>query len=912
MTQIPLDPGKRIWPCGPEYANITPLETFNIHIISEGYKDDGLGTTKAQFERDCYDVVLDLLKISPFNLLNDWSKQFAVYTYFNQSPRQNSGIPDYVSDPSQYEMPFETWIELDSNNQALRLHFNPDLVINKLNTGKIVNDTIDSTGNSVPHTFKFSEIFSSYEPIADHPEFTRANGIIILLFPQYQSFDIMKVKDGILAFPNTRRHGRAVAWQIALSMGLLPEYELSGIDKQSPTQSDLIEYLKNSPNIIYSPSPLPNPYTLNNNFKWHYLMTSQERGIPLTVQSHDPNQVFNPSLADPVSVFTFDLLQGGAGYREKVYRTSAPCILKHKYGETPYMVDLKTDFCPVCNAVLRDIIMGTALAKIYAEKRTIATQKLKYDTVPWENETISHLKNGNQIETQTGGIDYPPILTLNGEYWSYKLHIENTNSFNVLKISQVKVKGQQRPTSYITEDVLDWLQFKDIGVYFDGDSNFYPFDFRMAFQNKRVVKYEGASSSGHYGDKFHHGIKLSFFDDYEGTCKVNVELSISCREPSNDFDPGELALALKMYPQISLSWEPMPEGTPNARRVTKFSGKVELLVSTHHNAQHPYCGIDNRNNIDLFTDTNTSVLTHSPLDRKRKYNPPPNYPPVTFIPNMHIVLSWCNIFDYYFSNESLRDNYNSQRKIIGVWGPNNYQFEFSRIGNTSYPNGNFNLYVIKAPRQGHYDNVHVSGSMGYYPVPNQDSRVIAAPICAEDCLHLHWRWGQSATIPALGAYVSNYLSNSNVATRTRNQFLGWGHDQYTAQSNSQSLAPLIPPNQHLEVEIEEVSLFRKRISYNVSVIEPKPVHKQVILEQGLAWAAKLYNISNLKRIDSFLNNVDPIDDSLSDYEYVREAYYRIRFFDSDGNFNMKRTPQIPEGSFQTTPLTGPQTSLENL
>jgi V8-like Glu-specific endopeptidase len=52
--------------------------------------------------------------------------------------------------------------------------------------------------------------------------------------------------------------------------------------------------------------------------------------------------------------------------------------------------------------------------------------------------------------------------------------------------------------------------------------------------------------------------------------------------------------------------------------------------------------------------------------------------------------------------------------------------------------------VMKVPRQGAYDNVHIAPAMLASLLPLIPStRVVMAPVCAHDCFHMHWRWSKA-------------------------------------------------------------------------------------------------------------------------------------------------------------------------
>jgi hypothetical protein len=161
------------------------------------------------------------------------------------------------------------------------------------------------------------------------------------------------------------------------------------------------------------------------------------------------------------------------------------------------------------------------------------------------------------------------------------------------------------------------------------------------------------------------------------------------------------------------------------------------------------------------------------------------------------------------------------------------------------PDGVLRRPLTKEPRQAAYDNMHLHGTMGTVgnisaTDPLATPRVMA-PGCGHSCFHAHWRWGNStyflsAANPAhpdlsvlslvLSAAVSDglvtLLTSSGLGTEDATdavaaalwnwapgvlapplseKYLGWSSDGPNSRSNQTPGAPLIPPNQRLEIAV---------------------------------------------------------------------------------------------------------------
>jgi peptidoglycan hydrolase-like protein with peptidoglycan-binding domain len=112
--------------------------------------------------------------------------------------------------------------------------------------------------------------------------------------------------------------------------------------------------------------------------------------------------------------------------------------------------------------------------------------------------------------------------------------------------------------------------------------------------------------------------------------------------------------------------------------------------------------------------------------------------------------------------------------------------------------------VTKVERQGMFDNVHVAPVMDY-----QGVAAYMAPLCHHDCLHIHWRWGESYTDKPV---------------------TGWAGGKPYQKPGS----PMIPENQTLQV-----SVTGPRVIYSPSA-GPVPAGVwQIFMHHGTGYVSSL-------------------------------------------------------------------------
>ena len=282
--------------------------------------------------------------------------------------------------------------------------------------------------------------------------------------------------------------------------------------------------------------------------------------------------------------------------------------------------------------------------------------------------------------------------------------------------------------------------------------------------------------------KAQKGEKLSAFLAKK---RVIVCLSLVCCKERDDWDPGNLLDAARIYPHMMV----MTNFDMDESKGEKIESK--LLISRPPASTMKCHGQEDAMNEEivpiLVSDRNdtTTLLKDRKFVEKMKQE---GKKALLFqmiadqvdedpwvIPNLP---HWDNLFSYYDVNPSIRARYN----VVDPYKDLRYT-----LNNVKYDNG-YGSYVIKLPRQGEFDNLHLAPTMkmpykeiARLPDPAQYhtlglDHIAMAPFCAHDCLHTHWRWSDLST---------------------KKQVLGWG----AQGANSHAGAPLVPLNQKVDIEL---------------------------------------------------------------------------------------------------------------
>ena len=282
-----------------------------------------------------------------------------------------------------------------------------------------------------------------------------------------------------------------------------------------------------------------------------------------------------------------------------------------------------------------------------------------------------------------------------------------------------------------------------------------------------------------------------------------------CCTPNNRFEPTGVGRVARFYPRSYLMAN-VPFRLSEA--VTHMSRPAH---AQHAHGQHDHSDANANANADAsdgasheyhggyYTDSNISVLLQGDLLPK-----------------------WPNFFSYY-SHDDRRKYHVVKSKQLTERSDSTNLLILKDKGLQPYVYAK----VLKMPRQGAFDNLHIapamiapavirkirqSGSAGasWKSLDN----IHMAPVCHHDCFHLHWRWGAALHMP----FEVRHLK-------------GWGADGPYQEIG----APMIPKNQDLYVECPETN----QVVYRVEIEdEISPLRWQVFMDHGAGYMVGLEEI----------------------------------------------------------------------
>ena len=611
---------------------------------------------------------------------------------------------------------------------------------------------------------------------------------------------------------------------------------------------------------------------------------------------------------DPYAENLTALFEGGAGYRANVFRCAPDCLLRRRLpadwngaGVDPLAWDSapdNLDYCVACTAYLRNRL----IAKPRAKQTPFAEQKHHFEKISWGNgrrggPIADTLGPGPQWTFGEGR--HPETDT--DDFWTYTLRLDPAAGLVLTEMRDVR---RRQGSLDHNRPVADELRYRDMAATVR-DAN--------GSVNSRVPLDLGAAiAAGNYTLTFGEAGKLTAHDplwqegfllraeiEVMGLVRVTLEQSLCLRRAWNDFDPTRAVVAIKVYPELAYTWEPLVDGATvealhgciwiNARPISEPSMQHSDLIQLPGDPPIPNSSPEENVLTTWFAETDpwenavsinfrARSLPHRHFDiagHPSIYHPPVGYPAITSV-------FYAGLFDYWLKQEhapttsdptGLRGE--TAMEIIGVRHP--ADAASGRFGsyrahnpNSLAPDELAYIEMERKTRQGQYDNVHNHGWMGW--AKNPTSMAIAsppqplrmAPVCGQACVHLHWRW-----LPFAETLFSA-IDDSTWDMDWSYGYMGWGDDPATATSHQYSATPLIPPNQRLRIAITPVAhrrgggasdnpgaasvlpgttdthgvrvsatldISNRAIWYDVDIANPVPRgQKQVIFEQGWGYA----------------------------------------------------------------------------
>jgi len=464
-------------------------------------------------------------------------------------------------------------------------------------------------------------------------------------------------------------------------------------------------------------------------------------------------------------------------------------------------------------------------------------------------------------------------------YWEFDV---NWTVSGGLKLSNLKLRNTMEQGS--SENVFESIEFPVVKIVFD-DGHEEDFDLHGTLV---FAHYSTLTITGENEPRVQHGFRVrgdNFFVKDGKTIQVTATFSVALFGPGTDFDPGATQHVMKVFPQVGLEWEKL-DGVVNdpqyviknlsgtgSFKVKQFKAAVKMVVNLNH--QHM---MDIRNYASFFTDSNETFDVFT--DRYREFQADLIGDLGTYMSALlssiagaqaaaaatyigaqttewmveRTLPAWYNLFDYLLpaiTNEM-------KVKTVDTYGNSN-----SRAAEYKWPQGqpsdDYDLDLKKQRRQMAFDNVHVHGYMGESAFGDT---AIHAPFCGMACLHLHWRWSLLANVTGMAEYLDF------------DTFSGWGEWAlsqeavvFTSPNSHETIgAPLIPPNQELELAIANKTTTYanlatasaaldsdvKAIWYVATANDPNATELQVFMEHGCGYAFKYHNNISAKIVAVYL------------------------------------------------------------
>jgi hypothetical protein len=590
------------------------------------------------------------------------------------------------------------------------------------------------------------------------------------------------------------------------------------------------------------------------------------------------------NVAADADAATIRLVTGAAGFRSGVFRCDAPCLLVQVPGPerdagaagspvgTPAV-----GLCPVCTTVVTGML-GSPVSTEAVRRRSLDQQLSEYEAAGWigpDPTRVPVTAAGAAARTVSG-------TTEGGAVWTAQVAVTREAG---LVITGLKL--QQRPGDPMaaSEDVAESITFA--GIAYDVDGQLQALAVGDALDNTDAPP-ELEVRTGTAG-RARLGVRLRLHWRPRDGLGVHADLSLVCRSVYNDFDPGGAAEACKFYPQLTLRWSRRNRAVAAVRRL---SGEVVVTATNRlmgamggHDHGHPDGMVPERQTVMLLADSNASMTDHvydlavpvtwlsgrlmGNFDSPRGLAAFANWLAFSRQP---VLPEWSWLFDY----GRRVDVGAAELTHVVVWeSADTARGARRRTAITNWPlrpdpalGGAPAETVVKLPRQGGYDNIHVNADMG---LDTQGRAMIAAPFCADVCLHLHVRWGTEA---AAGAQEPL-------------PFLGWSDGPH-AMSHSRLGAPLVPPNQRITFGVQRPDTAHTRIRYAAEIVAPIADRRQVVLEQGLGFAFTYNGLAfpdRAKLAGAYGGALSPLvtagfvaGTDAQVRQFFRTIYERIRFY----------------------------------
>ena len=507
----------------------------------------------------------------------------------------------------------------------------------------------------------------------------------------------------------------------------------------------------------------------------------------------------------------FHLVEGGAGFRTHVVRCDRDCLMRRipaqisgtlePAGTRPPALPIQSTmrvFCKACEARLRSVITGR-IGVTLEPRVEIDSQRRLFDSIAWQDRT----------EMPIASVALTSQSKANAPAWSCAADFSGASfAFTDISLSNVDYWASVSPPH--VAHVLQRVAFEGLRLTF-ADGTVKALSVADGLTSATMPPRFAVSLQGDARGRYQLGacLSLSWLATHSAkhTCVVEAKLSLVLASMNSDIDPAGIMVGCRLYPQIAIR---VRSATPGTKAVKSLEGTV-TLVANNADPSTFTMPIDSlltgRLTTSLFCESNRAAVD----GRKRSALG------TALVPGIESLLPapcWSQVYDYVNLDVSGTVAVAAvHARSEGALGTT------ARDGTKTWPPGLTTTETVhKLPRQGAYDSLCIHPDFG---LDAKTRRIIAAPICADFALHMHWRRGASwAGGPA-----------------PRNIFRGWGAGRLAQGAHSVLGAPGIPPNQQVNVEVTPAAnRSTVTVKYKATATEVSAGRWNVFLEQGLAFA----------------------------------------------------------------------------
>jgi hypothetical protein len=343
--------------------------------------------------------------------------------------------------------------------------------------------------------------------------------------------------------------------------------------------------------------------------------------------------------------------------------------------------------------------------------------------------------------------------------------------------------------------------------------------------------------------------------------RILVAFEVVCCKERNDFEPGGILGANRIYPHVMIM---------ASQRLRDPQVTVTVTRPANTTPAHPSQEMKTAIGPILTADTN--------LPRGNTIGPP--------------LPEWDNIFDYYEMDPIGQGVTN----LVMVDGdPNSTRSQQRRVAQrlimkekSISPAPVYAFYdpvdLVKVPRQGDFDNLHMAPKMSIPPLGNWNDPqiraalrmddVVMAPFCVHDCLHMHVRWGEPL-VNWLTQVFTGPFPDSNKGFDVNN-------NPNTTPGNT-----MVPINQTVRLQLNPPAEFTYEArAHGIA----GPGRWQVFFHHGMAYANEIWEpavvdkariameLTALKGGEQDFNRGQPLNTpSLNALDFWSVFYWRLRW-----------------------------------